>query len=81
MENKDFGCLRSRLSWIQTWERDRMMSINMQKIMVSFNFQQRAYLSLKRLHQVFPSRAELWSRCITMTGNFLYTKRDCKFLS
>lgn len=58
-----------------------MMSINIQKIMASFNFQQRAYLSLKRLHQVFPSRAEPWSRCKTVAGNFLYTKGDCKFLA
>lgn len=72
---------RFRLSWIQAWEHGRMTSINIQKIMASFNFQQKAYLSLKRLHQVFPCRAEQWSRCKTMTGNFLYTKGDCKFLA
>lgn len=72
---------RFRLSWIQAWEHGGMTSINIQKIMASFNFQQKAYLSLKRLHQVFPCRAEQWSRCKTITGNFLYTKGDCKFLA
>lgn len=74
------GKQRFRLSCIQAWEHGRMTSINIQKIMASFNFQQKAYLSLKRLHQVFPCRAEQWSRCKTMTGNFLYMKRDCQFL-
>lgn len=68
------------LPGIRAWEHGRMAFVNIQKIMVSFNFQQKAYLSLRRLLQMFPCRAEQRSRCKTMTGNFIYTKGNCKLL-
>lgn len=74
------GKQRFSLSWIQSREHGRMTSVNIQKIMASFNFQQKAYLSLKRLYQAFPFRAKRWTRSKSMTGNFLKMKGDCKFL-
>lgn len=53
------------------------MSINIKKIIVSFTFQHKAYLFLKRLHKLFPSSTELCYVCKTVVGNFLYMRGDC----
>lgn len=45
-----------RLSEIHAWEHGRMTSINIKKIMASFSFQWKAYLSLRRLCQGFHTK-------------------------